>query len=265
MRYEKTTETIETKLSDSTVNLFIKRLKNIIYSAWRSSKISEHPQKIFHKAIKSEKPKKATTAIDFPECEQLLAICTDERAHLFLQVLCIFSAACRLSEMRGIRKRDLDIETQFCMVEISKQKHEAKYREPRRCYFSKRLIAAIIADGFHDKSPDDFLFDQRDHKRSWATALRLAFRDTPDEERRENLIDLDLQRSLRKSARIHYNRAGMLENVIDYQMSHAPTTTGRKHYDEVTEEEQLREFLRYEEFSAAEREKLRKKKMEAAA
>lgn len=263
MRYEKTTETIETKLSDSTVNLFIKRLKNIIYSAWRSGKVTEHPQKLFHKAVKAEKPKKPTTAIDFAECEQLLSVCTDERAHLFLQVLCVFEASPRLSEMRAIRKRDLNIETQSCTVEISKQKHDAKYREPRRCYFSTRLIKAIKADGFDTKDDDDFLFDQRDHKRSWATALRLAFRDTPDEARRALLLDLDLQRSLRKSARIHYNRAGMLENVIDYQMSHAPTTTGRKHYDEVTEEEQLREFRRYEEFSAAEREKIKEKAITA--
>lgn len=262
MRYEKTTGTIETRLSDSSVNLFIKRLKNIMYSAWRSGKVTEHPQKLFHKAVKPEE-NKPTTAITFGEFEQLLSVCNEERKHLYLQVLCIFEAACRKSECKAIRKRDLNIETGFCWVNISKQKKNAKQRPPRRCYFSKRLIAAIIADGFDDKSPDDFLFDTGDYKRSWATALRLAFRDTEDIERREKLLDLDLQRSLRKSARIHYNRAGMLENVIDYQMSHAPTTTGRKHYDDVTEEEQLREFERYEEFSAAELAKFNEKAMTA--
>jgi integrase len=264
MRYEIETKTIEKRLADSTVNLFIKRLKNLMYEAWRSGRITESPQKIFHKAVKREN-NKPTTAISFAECERLLAQCTGERAHLYAQVLCVFEAACRLSEYKAIRKRDLDIKTGFCWVNISKQKKNAKQRPPRRCYFSKKLLAAIVADGFEKKGANDFLFDQRDPKRAWATAKRLAFADEPDEARRELLLDLDLQRSLRKSARINYVKTRMLENVIDYQMSHAPTTTGRKHYDEISEEEQRAEFERYEVYSAAERDKIKAAAKSAAA
>lgn len=253
MRYEVTKQKVEKKLSDSTVNHYVKRLRHLLYTAKRERKIDEKPD--FHEAIKPENNKE-TTAITFAEFERLLAVCTDKRAHLYLQVLCIFEAGTRISEYKAIRKKDLDINSRFCWVNISKQKKNTKQRPPRRCYFSKRLVDAIIADGFENKSDNDFLFDTGDPKKVWATAKRLAFGDTENAERRIKLLDLQMQRSLRKSAATHYLESRILEYVLEYQLSHAPSSISRKHYQEISENLQFQEFQRYEYYSGLERERL---------
>lgn len=237
----------------STVNLYIKRLKNLLYTAKREKKIDEQPD--FHKVIKAENNKK-TTSITFAEFERLLAACTDDRKHLYLQVLCVYESSARLSEMKAIRKKDLKIETQMCSVNISKQKFGAKYREPRRCYFSRRLIEAIKADGFDDKSDNDFLFDTGDNKRAWKTAKKIAFGDTKNAERREKLLGLEMQRSLRKSAGVNYDESLIPDFVKEYQMGRSPSTVGGKHYREVKESVQFAQFQLYEDYSQRERAKL---------
>lgn len=249
-------QVVETPRSASSVNGYMNRLRSLINEAVRS-KINRAEKIDFFELAFSEVPNaKETIAINFEEFEKLLSVCTGERKHLYLQILCIFEASCRKSETKAIKKKDLNLDTQMCRVKISKQKKTGKQREPRRCYFSRRLIDAIIADGYHKKSDDDFLFDTRENKRAWETAKKLAFSDVKDEKRRTELLALDMQRSLRKSARMNYTESRILESVIDYQMSHTPKTTGRKHYDEVTEERQFNEFQRYENFSAVERRKL---------
>lgn len=255
LKYESEFVDVEKRRSDSTVNLYIKRLKNLLYTAKRERKIDEQPD--FHKVVKAENNKK-TTAITFAEFERLLAACTDDREHLYLQVLCIFEASCRLSEMKAIKKKDLEIETQMCEVAISKQKFGAKYREPRRCYFPKILIEAIKADGYDQKSDNDFLFDTGDNKRAWKTAKKLAFGDTENADRKEKLLGLEMQRSLRKSAGVNYDESLIPDFVKEYQMGRSPSTVGGKHYREVKESVQFAQFQLYENYSKDERAKLQK-------
>ena len=255
LKYESEFVDVEKNRSDSTVNLYIKRLKNLLYTAKRENKIDDRPD--FHKVVKSENNKK-TTDITFAEFERLLAVCTGDRKHLYLQVLCIYESSARLSEMKAIRKKDLNVETRMCEVIISKQKFGAKHREPRRCYFSRRLIEAIKADGYDQKSDNDFLFDTGDNKRAWKTAKKLAFNNMENADRKEKLLDLQMQRSLRKSAGINYDESEIREYVKEYQMGHAPDTTGGKHYREVKEKLQFEQFQKYEIYSNDERAKLQK-------
>ncbi len=256
LKYESDFVDVEKKRSDSSVNLYIKRLKNLLYTAKRERKIDERPD--FHKVIKAEN-NKPTTAITFAEFERLLAACTDDRAHLYLQALCIFESSCRLSEMKAIKKKDLNIESQMCLVNISKQKFGAKFREPRRCYFPKILVDAIFADGYHEKADNDYLFDTRDNKRAWKTAKKLAFADAENAERREKLLGLEMQRSLRKSAGVNYDEALIPDFVKEYQMGRSPSTVGGKHYREVKENVQFAQFQLYENYSQRERAKLQAK------
>ncbi len=243
---------IEKIRSDSTVNHLIKRLRNMLYTAKREKKIDEQPD--FHLIVKPENPSETIT-ISFAELEKLLSVCTNK--HLYLQVLCIYETGGRISEVKAIKKRDLNIKTQICKVEISKQKKYAKYRKPRNVYFSKRLIAAILADDFDKKSDDDFIFigDTND---DFNKAKILAFTDTENPTRRAELLEMQMQKSLRKSARTNYLNARILEYVADYQLSHAPNSISRKHYQEISEELMFEEFQRYEDYSTRERAKLQK-------
>lgn len=247
-----------TKRTVASTNSYLKRLRHLNGEAVRDKK----PMVVtidFKQLILPEKNKPSTTTT-FGEFEKLLSVCIEDRAHLYLQVLCIFEASCRTSEMKAVRKRDLTIESQMCWVNISKQKKNIEERPPRRCYFPKILIDAIIADGYHEKSDNDFLFDTRNNQTSWETAVKLAFSDTTDEDRRKQLLKLQMQRSLRKSAGVHYDESEIREFVKEYQMGRAPVTTGGKHYREVKEKFQFEQFQKYENYSKSERLKLQKAK-----
>lgn len=254
MRCEVKKVTVEKMRSDSTVNHYLKRLRHLLYKAEREKKIPQKPD--FYGTVVQE-TNETTVNVTHPEFEKLLMACDGQQKHFYLQVLCLFEAGVRLSEMKQIKKRDLDINSQFCRVTISKQKRKDKYRPPRPCYFSKRLIDAILADGFEEKAPDDFLFDQRPVKRVWKTVLKKAFSDVEDAMRREELLNMKMQKSLRKSARTNYLDAGVEEFIADYQLGHAPMTISQKHYQVVSKELQFREFQKFETYSVEQRSKLK--------
>ncbi len=239
------TRKIETrKRSVSTVNNYLKRLRAILIEAKRTKLIEEVPD--FYELIEPLLEKKRNVVITFDELEKLLVVCVGERQHLKLLIIGLFETGARLSEIKAIKRKDVNFETKLGWVNNSKRRLRAG--ETRRMvYFPDYLITALIEAGRDKVDSEEFLFTQHDVKRAYKTAKRLS-----------GIKSTFQIRDLRHCHRTNLAEAGVSEIVGDKQIGHQQNTLSRTVYQNLRDDYLVMEMQKYEEFSRRERAKLQR-------
>jgi integrase len=245
--YQYDYEMRETPRAVSTANHYLKRLQGILNKAYRKKKMPERID--FENFVDTANEAKREVVISFEQHHALLNACTGIRAHLRLVLIGLFETGARLSELKGITKKDVNLETQFAYALNSKRRKRSKPTY-RKIYISNYLKNALLENGFEKLADDDFVFVQGNHKNSWSKAKRDALENLTAADRK--LFDASLtMKDLRHTAYSNYIQSGINETIADRQIAHSLSEkiTRKVYGNNLSDDYVFTEFQKYERYS----------------
>lgn len=246
-------EVRETPRAVSTCNHYCKRLQGILNKAYRRKKITEPI--IFEDFIDKANEAVRDITITFDQHHALLDACKGVRSHLRLILVGLFETGARLCELKGVQKKDINLETQFGYFGNSKRRKKSP-KSWRKVYISNYLKDALIENGFEKLADDDFVFVQGNHKNSWKIAKRDALKSLTTGEKK--LFDASLtMKDYRHTAYSNYLQAGINESIADRQIAHGlhEKITRRVYGNHLADAYVFSEFQKFDEYSRDERRK----------
>lgn len=162
-------ETVERPRSIASVNRELSLLRRLFSIAVQNKWLARNPfldgDSLIN--VSEEIPRERIATKE--ERELLLAACTGKREHLKAFLICAFDTGFRGIEMYRLKVSDVNFEDNS----ITAVSYKGRRRRERQFDMTTRLAneMRLLCIG---KSPDDFVFDFRSVKRSFATAKRLA-------------------------------------------------------------------------------------------
>ena len=240
-------EVRETPRAVSTSNHYLKRLQAIVGKAYRKKKITERVD--FENYIDTANEAKREVVISFEHHHALLDACKGVRSHLRLILCALFECGGRLCEIKGITKKDVNLDTQFAYALNSKRRKRSKPTY-RKIYISNYLKNALLESGFENLADDDFVFVQGNHKNAWKVAKRDALKSLTASEKK--LFDSSLtMKDLRHTAYSNYLQAGVNETIADRQIAHSLSEkiTRKVYGNNLSDDYVFAEFQKYERYS----------------
>lgn len=240
-------EVRETPRAVSTSNHYLKRLQAIMEKAFRRKKISE--KIIFEDYVDAANEAVRNITINFEQHHALLDACIGIRAHLRIVLIGLFETGARLCELKGITKKDMNLDTQFAYALNSKRRKKSKPTW-RKIYIPNYLKKALIENGFDKLNDDDFVFPQGNHKNSWSKCRREALKSLTGKEK--ELFDGRLtMKDFRHTAYSNYLQAGVNETIADRQIAHSLSEkiTRKVYGNNLSDDYVFTEFQKYERYS----------------
>lgn len=158
-------------LSAASVNRELSLMRAILNFARRQGWLSRNPFDAGDAVIKPADEVKRERVLTFEEEERLLLACAGPRQHLLPLLICALDTGLRKSEMLALRWADVDLQTGLIRARSS----TTKTRKARTIGMTTRLKAELermleSAGGDAER----LIFNQKDMKRSFATACDLA-------------------------------------------------------------------------------------------
>jgi integrase len=245
--YQYVYETRETDRAVSTANHYCKRLQSILNRAYRKKKISERID--FEDFIDKAGEAVRTITITFDQHHALLDACKGTRAHLRLVLIGLFETGARLCELKGVQKKDINLDTQFGYFSNSKRRKKS-VKTWRKVYISNYLKNALLENGFENLADDDLVFPSGNHKNSWKTAKRDALKNLTESEKK--LFDASLtMKDYRHTAYSNYLQSEINESIADRQIAHHlhEKITRRVYGNSLRDDYVFSEFQKYERYS----------------
>ena len=240
-------EVRETDRAVSTANHYLKRLQAIINRAARKKLISDRID--FENFIDTSEEAVNDIVISFDQHHALADACKGIRAHLRLVLIGLFETGARLCELKGVTKKDINLETQFSWFENSKRRKKSP-KSWRKVYISNYLKNALLENGFEKLADDDFVFVQGNHKNSWKVAKRDALKSLTEKEK--ELFNGKLtMKDLRHTAYTNFLESLENEGVADRQIAHGlhEKITRRVYGNALRDDYLFSVFQRYERYS----------------
>ena len=240
-------EVRETPRAVSTANHYCKRLQGILNKAYRRKKIKE--EIIFEDFIDKANEAVRDITITFEQHHALLTACKGIRSHLRLILVGLFETGARLCELKGVQKKDINLDTQFGYFSNSKRRKKSP-KSWRKVYISNYLKNALLENGFDKLADDDFVFVQGNHKNSWSKVRRDALKSLTTAEKK--LFDASLtMKDFRHTAYSNYLQSGINESIADRQIAHGlhEKITRRVYGNHLADDYVFSEFQKYERYS----------------
>ena len=158
-------------LSAASVNRELSLMRSVLNFARRQGWLSRNPFDTGDPVIKPADEVKRERVLTFEEEERLLLACAAPREHLRPLLICALDTGLRKSEMLALRWSDIDLEAGLIRARSS----TTKTRKARTIGITLRLKAEL--ERMRESAGDDaetLIFNQKDMKRSFATACTLA-------------------------------------------------------------------------------------------
>ena len=246
-------EVRETPRAVSTANHYCKRLQGIMNRAHRKKKISERVD--FENFIDKAGEAMREVRLSYEQAHAIFDACKGVRSHLRLVLIGLFETGARLCELKGITKKDLNLETQFGWFSDSKRRKKSP-KSWRMVYISNYLKNALLENGFDKLADDDFVFVQGNHKNSWSKARRDALKSLAAREK-ELFNNKLTMKDIRHVAYSNYRQSEIPEDIADRQIAHGQTgkITRRVYGNALRNDYLFFEFQKYERYSENERRK----------
>lgn len=240
-------EVRETTRAVSTSNHSLKRLQAIMEKAFRRKKISE--KIIFEDYVDTANEAVRDITINYHQHHALLTACRGIRAHLRLVLIGLFETGARLCELKGITKKDMNLDTQFAYALNSKRRKRSKPTW-RKIYIPNYLKNALLENGFDKLADDDFVFVQGNHKNAWSKAKRDALKLLSEKEK-ELFDGAFTMKDYRHTAYSNYLQAGVNETIADRQIAHSLSEkiTRKVYGNNLSDDYVFAEFQKYERYS----------------
>lgn len=159
------------QLSAASVNRELSLMRAVLNFARRQSWLSRNPFDAGDPIIKPADEVKRERVLTFEEEERLLLACAMPREHLRPLLICALDTGLRKSEMLALRWADVDLEAGLIRARSS----TTKTRKARTVGITPRLRAEL--ERMRESASEDsetLIFNQKDMKRSFATACDLA-------------------------------------------------------------------------------------------
>lgn len=223
----------KTKLSPTTVNRYIERLRAVLHEA--QADFPELPPVNVKKGIVERKKEiKRERTISFAEFDRLLDACTGNQAYLRLYVIALWETGARPGEIKGnkdnprflpgVQRKDIDFENQTILLWNSKL-HPGKEPEQRTAYLSEFLREEMIKAGVDKLEPDAYVFlgdtGKRffDPKKGWSIIKERAGIDETEKPGVKN-SGVFTQKDVRHCFTNNADDAGVQKSVIAHQINH---------------------------------------------
>lgn len=160
-----------TPLSLASVNRELTLMRSLLNFAKRKGWISRSPFDTGDPLISVADEVKRERVLTFEEEERLLLACYGPREHLRPMLICALDTGLRKSEMLSLRWADIDLEAGLIFARSS----TTKTRKARTVGITPRLRAELERmRELAGNDPEKLIFNQKDMKRSFATARNLA-------------------------------------------------------------------------------------------
>lgn len=160
-----------TPLSLASVNRELTLMRSLLNFAKRKGWISRSPFDTGDPLINVADEVKRERVLTFEEEERLLLACAAPREHLRALLVCALDTGFRKSEMLSLRWADVDLEAGLIRARSS----TTKTRKARTVGITPRLRAEFEQmRELAGNDPEKPIFNQKDMKRSFATARNLA-------------------------------------------------------------------------------------------
>lgn len=158
-------------LSAASVNRELSLMRAVLNFARRQGWLNRNPFDAGDPLINAADEVKRERVLTFEEEERLLLACVVPREHLRPMLICALDTGLRKSEMLALRWADIDWETGHIRARSS----TTKTRKARTVGMTSRLKAELeqMRESAGD-DPESLIFNQKDMKRSFATACDLA-------------------------------------------------------------------------------------------
>lgn len=160
-----------TPLSLASVNRELTLMRSLLNFAKRKGWISRSPFDTGDPLINVADEVKRERVLTFEEEERLLLACSAPREHLRPLLICALDTGFRKGEMLSLRWADIDLEAGLIQARSS----TTKTRKARTVGITPRLRAEFEQmQRVAANDPESLIFNQKDIKRSFATACRIA-------------------------------------------------------------------------------------------
>lgn len=160
-----------TPLSLASVNRELTLMRSLLNFAKRKGWISRSPFDTGDPLISVADEVKRERVLTFEEEERLLLACAAPREHLRPMLICALDTGLRKSEMLSLRWADVDLEAGLIFARSA----TTKTRKARTVGITPRLRAELERmRELAGNDPEKLIFNQKDMKRSFATARNLS-------------------------------------------------------------------------------------------
>lgn len=224
---QKTANGKETRLSITTVDRYLQRLRAVLNEA--QADYPELPPVNFAKGIiETSREIKRERTINYTEFDKLLNACTGRQASLKLYLIALWETGARCGEIKGnkdnpdflpgVKRSDIDLDKQTIELWNSKL-HPGREPEQRTAYLSEYFRDALIAAGIDNLEPEALVFNIGDVKKGWTIIKKRAKLDEAERPKDKN-SGVFLQKDVRHCFTNNSDDAGVQKTVIAHQINH---------------------------------------------